>query len=258
MNWDKSSNTNGDTDPVDDLGSVENALRHELSGTFVPFDGARAEEMIEAATRAEVSRLPRMAAPLGTAAAVLAVGAGVAVFAANGSGDNAAPAGGARPSPKPTTHVSCLAVPMRTAAPKRLPMPTVLRMPTVVRSGVYHGRGPAPRPTLPPPGHIHEILGPYHSRLTCSAGRVGTVPCRKPLPLRLNRHPLKRGTVICSISSRSARVRVPPLTTRPAPPPAPRSVSTTFVQPPRKSAAHRLTVPPPPGPVTASGSPAAS
>lgn len=80
---------------------IGDALRRELRETAVPYDPQRADDMIAAATAADPRRLSRLAAPLATAAAVLAVAAGVAVFATTGGSDSAMPGGGG-PKPTPT------------------------------------------------------------------------------------------------------------------------------------------------------------
>jgi hypothetical protein len=250
MSWEM----NNDNHPVDDLGGVGDALRHELQGRFVPFDGARAEEMIEAATRAEVSRLPRLAAPLGTAAAVLAVGAGVAVFAANGSGDNATPAGGPPPTPKPTTHASCVALPAK-IPPRLSPMWTIRRS-----AVVHHAHGGATE-ALSPPRRAPQVIHLHHSALRC----LTAVPCPTREPPH---HPpngrLRNGEAFCVslVPSPTDSIRT---TLVPPPPP----ITAPAHRLPTTATAHRLNnspaptvirsrYAPPPGPVTASGSPAAS
>lgn len=76
----------------DELGAE---LRRDLQSTFVPFDEARAAEMIDVATEAElVSARRYWAAPAAAAAAVIAVGGTAAVLAAGHDGGGGTPAGG--------------------------------------------------------------------------------------------------------------------------------------------------------------------
>lgn len=99
------------TDDHFDDEQLEDALRRELTSWRVPYDSTRADEMISAATSAQVRRLPRLAAPLATAAAVLTVGAGIAVFAALRPVDHAIPAGGTTSAPPVAPdHVVCAVV----------------------------------------------------------------------------------------------------------------------------------------------------
>lgn len=251
------SDMNWDTNPADDFGAVEESLRHELHGTFVPFDGGRAEEMIRAATGAHMSRLPRLAAPLGTAAAVLALGAGVVVFAANGIGNNPAPAGGGPSSPKPTRPSPCV-------HSARVVAPAPIR--TEPHRGVGVTRVPAFGPTAerttavyppppPPPGQA-----PYQSRLSCSThGQIYICHAVGSLTQMKGRTKFE-----CPDLPPSARVHLPRLTRRPAAPIATPSVGRLRVPPPTAPPSGDIPVPrttavlvPPPGP-TASGSPARS
>ena len=77
---------------------LEAALRRELRAASVPFDAARADHMIDAATRAELLEARRTYAPLAAAAAVVLIGGGAAVFASNAGGGGGEPAGGPAPS----------------------------------------------------------------------------------------------------------------------------------------------------------------
>lgn len=135
---------------------IETALRQELSGIWVPFDPDRAEAMISTATSADIRRLPRLAAPLTAAAAVLAVGAGVAVFAANGAGDTASPSGGGP-------------VPSRTASAPLPPGYGVLvcadygRVQPAPRVTVAPAH-PKPRRYLPPPPTAVTLSPPRAAR----------------------------------------------------------------------------------------------
>lgn len=213
--------------PPDDLGAIENALRGDLHGTFVPFDEARADEMIEAATRTQVRRLPRLAAPLGTAAAVLAVGAGAAVFAANGTGDNAAPAGG-HPRHHPAASVLC-AHALATLPQRVLRAPVPNRSATAI-PGLRPHRSPGTRISAhlarsagasAAPKAKSVRVGPYQSTLRCSAIRSsirkgtrsgeGIAVCAgdHPLPRRLLPTGLPR-QVMCQMLPDSTVVRVHP------------------------------------------------
>jgi hypothetical protein len=122
----------GPTDHPDD--ELTEALRRELSTSFVPYDDRRADEMIGRATQAEPLDVRRWNAPLAAAAAVVLVGGGAAIIAANvGHGHHdAAPAAGGfalcgPPSPVPSAASS--------AAPSESPSVEPTEAPTAAPTG---------------------------------------------------------------------------------------------------------------------------
>lgn len=169
---------------MNDDHTIGDALRRELHDISVPYDPGRAEEMIAAATATDPRRLSRLAAPLATAAAVLAVGAGVAVFAATGGSDSAMPGGGAA-TPRPTAtstsapgygygSVECLSVrrhlPDLTVAPGQKQSvtcpsdsaPPVPPPPVTCRAIGATSNRPRPRRLKSPPRCAFSI-GPDHN-----------------------------------------------------------------------------------------------
>jgi hypothetical protein len=82
---------------------IEEALRRELQAQWVPFDEARAEDMVRAAAESGLAGAPRAwVAPLAAAAAVVVVGGGVAL-ATSGGGGNSSSAQPGGPGVGPST-----------------------------------------------------------------------------------------------------------------------------------------------------------
>ena len=210
---------------------LEEALRRELTSRLVPYDSARADEMISAATSAHVRRLPRLAAPLATAAAVLTLGAGVAVFAALRPVDHGTPAGGPKSSPPlARDHVVCkVARPLpilRVAVGPNITEPPVrlqkrlarqaergahVRLGVVVRkarSGTLRAT-PATSATTRPRMTLHPVPAPQIATATCAI-----VP-RAGCPHDSSRH-------LCTVVVRSASGTALPSVTRVRAVPAPR------------------------------------
>jgi hypothetical protein len=257
------------TDDIFEPEHVEDALRRELHGQVVPFDPARAEEMIFAATSAEVRRLPRVAAPLGTAAAVLAVGAGVAVFAANGTGGgNPAPAGGG-PQPTSTVKPRQVCVVLRQDHASATPIPD---LPAHQQARLARRKERLAHQAM------RKELRKAQRRRVASVGS-GSAPA-KPLPTRVSAQPARLPpSSIANIKCKAARqfvcrrstpaqecitlVRPGHGTLQPSAPGLPKITSTATVQPPvhsraRPRATHSAASYPPPAPGTATASPSCS
>ena len=97
---------------------IEEALRRELQAQWVPFDEARAEDMVRAATDAGLAGAPRAwVAPLAAAAAVVVVGGGVAL-ATSGGGGNSGATGPGRPGGRPEHRLQRLR--RRAVLPRRI------------------------------------------------------------------------------------------------------------------------------------------
>jgi hypothetical protein len=85
------------------IDDIETALRDELRGQLVPLDPARANEMIRVATMAPPRPALRPWGPALAAAAVVAVGGGVAALATQGNGAHSGPvADGSTPAAPPS------------------------------------------------------------------------------------------------------------------------------------------------------------
>ena len=208
---------------------LEEALRRELTSRLVPYDSARADEMISAATRAQVQRLPRLAAPLATAAAVLTLGAGVAVFAALRPIDHATPASGPKSAPpverdrvvcavvRPLPILRVGAGPLLTAPPAQLQKGPArqaerrahLRLRVAVRE-TRSGTLPASGTELPTRVTIHPVPAPHIATATCAI-----VP-RAGCPHESSRHVC---TVVVRSASGTALPRVTPVRAAPSPRP---------------------------------------
>jgi hypothetical protein len=133
---------------------IETMLRRELRGAWVPYDPARAQNMIDAATAAPLLEPRRWGAPLAAAAAVVAVSGGATALAGVHSGHRGPAGGGPAPAPTPT----------RSVAPSSVPA-----TPSVAPSA-GHPRPPVARPTrslAPTPG---RAVGPTRSLAPTPAG----------------------------------------------------------------------------------------
>jgi len=224
--------------PPSEYHRIGEALRRHLRAAAVPHDDAHADAMIRIATEVRASRLARWAAPVGTAAAILAVGAGVAIFAATGGTDNAAPPAGHPVNPSTPTStwapgaygsVLCVAayanghapaprlMPMSVAKATRRPLdlhpPKVRAAAPLVTSStaVVNTRRVTSRVRVAPPTTRVRPGRPEHSRLlrplpsaTCAAGRGGNiVGC-------VTAHPLPTRTAVLPGSTRYA-IGCPPV-----------------------------------------------
>jgi len=176
----------------DDHDAVAADLRRDLQALWVPFDPQRADDMVAAATAPGRRRAARLSAPLATAAAVLAVGAGVAVFALAGGSDSALPSGGAPPAgtPKPpASHAMVGPNPgygvVECAAGGRL-------VGGAVRVHAVPSRAVPVRPRIAPrvrslpraPGqHVRIRLHPMPGTVTCVSAATPPAPRPRLVPL---------------------------------------------------------------------------